>query len=200
MKKETDVENAESLPENKKADLLLLQRFKEGDLAAFEQLYYRWNGPVFGFMLNTTHSISDAEDIAQETFVRLWKMHENIDPKKNIQALIFVIARRIAVDMFRLRVKTVTSPVVSMPPQSAYSASPHDILEEQETDLLLELAIENMPEKQRNVFRLFYFQNLSAKEISAQSGLSYENVRKHIYNGKRQLSKIIAMAVVIFGF
>ncbi len=75
--------------------------------------------------------------------------------------------------------------------------SPHEILEEQETSLMLEIAIERMPEKQRNVFTLYYRQNLSPKEIAEQLGLSYENVRKHIYNGKQQLREIIAIMTAL---
>jgi RNA polymerase sigma-70 factor (ECF subfamily) len=188
-----EIEVVDTLPENGKTDTLLLQRLSRGDLSAFEQIYYRWSRPVYGFMLKTTRSAFDAEDITQEVFARLWKMHEDIDPQKNIQALIFVIARRIAVDMFRRKGKIAITPADDPDGELSSGSSPQEILEERETDLLLEIAIESMPEKQRKVFGLYYFNNLSPMEISAQTGLSYDNVRKHIYNGKRHLREIISL-------
>ena len=166
-------------------------------MSAFEQVYYRWNKQVYAFMLKTTRSVLDAEDITQEVFVRLWNMHEHIDPSKNLQSLIFTIARRIAVDMYRRSGKM---PVASSENQSdnddnSMAKSPQELLEERETELLLDVAIESMPEKQRKVFCLYYRDNLSPQEISLRSGLTYDNVRKHIYNGKKQLREIVSMMV-----
>lgn len=146
-------------------------------------------------MLKTTRSASDAEDITQEVFARLWKMREHIDSRKNIQSLIFTIARRIAVDMYRRsgKIMTTTEPEEGV----SIEKSPQEILEERETDLLLAIAIENMPEKQRRVFSLYYYQHLSPKQISIRLGLSYDNVRKHIYNGKQQLREIVSLMIVL---
>ena len=180
-------------------DIALMFRMKEGDMSAFEEIYYRWNRQVYSFILKITRSVSDTEDIMQDIFIRLWKMHEQIDPQKSIQSLLFTIARRIAVDMYRrngkFAVMQQNEPVKVE--ADTLGVSPHEILEEQETSLMLEIAIERMPEKQRNVFTLYYRQNLSPKEIAEQLGLSYENVRKHIYNGKQQLREIIAIMTAL---
>ncbi len=165
-------------------------------MSAFEQVYYRWNKQVYAFMLKTTRSMSDAEDIVQEVFIRLWKMRNNIDPQKSIQSLIFTIARRIAVDLYRQNGKFAETLANESGEESG--RSPQEILEEQEMDLLLGIAIENMPEKQRKVFSLYYVQDLSAREIALQLGLSYDNVRKHIYNGKQQLREMVSLMILLF--
>lgn len=196
MKKDRDIDY---IPlKGGKIDSALLKKVCEGDLPAFEQIYYRWNKQVYAFMLKTTRSASDSEEITQEVFVRLWNMHENIDPDKNIQSLIFTIARRIAVDMYRRVGKIDMS--FSDEPDEGYSMdkSPQEILEERETKLLLDIAVENMPEKQREVFTLYYHNNLSPKDIASKLGLSYENVRKHIYNGKRHLREVATLITVLF--
>ena len=194
--KERDINIVDRLPKSDKADTALLKKVCEGDLSAFEQIYYRWNKQIYGFMLKTTRSVSDSEEITQEVFVRLWNMRENIDPAKNIQALIFTIARRIAVDMYRRRSGRLDV-ALSHEPQEGLSSdeSPQEILEERETRLLLDIAIESMPERQREVFTLYYYNNLSPKEIAQKLGMSYDNVRKQIYNGKRQLREIVTIIV-----
>ena len=184
------------LSKDNNRDIALIQRMCEGDMSAFEQVYYRWNKQVYAFMLKTTRSMSDAEDIVQEVFIRLWKMRNNIDPQKSIQSLIFTIARRIAVDLYRQNGKFAETLANESGEESG--RSPQEILEEQEMDLLLGIAIENMPEKQRKVFSLYYVQDLSAREIALQLGLSYDNVRKHIYNGKQQLREMVSLMILLF--
>lgn len=176
-----------------------MQGMKDGDMYAFEQVYYRWHKQVYAFVLKITHSTQEADDVKQEVFIRLWNMHENIDPRKSIQSLIFTIARRIAVDMYRRngKLKEVHDIPEDVVGENSMGESPQEILEERETALLLEIAVENMPEKQRKVFTLYYMQNLSPKEIAQQLGLSYDNVRKHIYNGKQQLREIVSLMIIL---
>uniref|UniRef100_S0DER0 Putative RNA polymerase sigma factor n=1 Tax=termite gut metagenome TaxID=433724 RepID=S0DER0_9ZZZZ len=188
-----------ALPPNGRADTSLLQRVKEGDQRAFEQVYYRWYKPVYGFMLKTTRSNEDAQDIAQEVFARIWKMREKIEPNGNIQALIFVIARRAAVDLYRRagRMNAVFADerqTEDLPLST--ELSPEEILEAHETQLLLQIAIDSMPARQREVFSLHYYENLSPAEIAQRLGMSYENVRKQIWNGKRQLRDVISLMIV----
>ena len=188
-----DIHETVVLPKDDEVDAALMQKLQKGDLAAFEQIYYRWNKKVYAFMLRTTRSVSDSEEITQEVFVRLWNMRENIDPAKRIQALIFTITRRIAVDMYRrsgrLDVSAYTSPEEGL----SLAKSPQEILEERETNLILDIAVENMSSRQREVFTLYYYHNLSPQDIASTLGLSYDNVRKHIYNGKRQLREIATL-------
>lgn len=160
-------------------------------------LYSRYYKPVYTFMLQTVRSRHDAEDIAQETFAHLWNMREKIDPSRNIAALIFVIARRAAVDLYRRAGRSAVSYTDQAQDEVLCSGlSPEELLENTETKLLLDIAIERMPARQREVFSLHYRDSLSAAEIAERLGLSYENVRKHIYNGKQQLREVITAMLV----
>lgn len=87
--------------EGSATDAVLLQGVREGNVSAFEQIYYRWYGPLYGFVFNATDSVFDTERIAQEVFVRLWNMGRNIDTETDIRSLIFTIAYRTAVDIYR---------------------------------------------------------------------------------------------------
>ncbi len=178
-------------------DISLLARIREGDQYAFEQLYYRYHKPVYGFLIKATRSATDSEDIAQEVFARLWNMREKIEPERNIRALIFLIARRAAVDLYRRagRINTLFSDRVEGDSLST-DLSPEEILEQYETKLLLDIAIENMPRKQREIFSLHFHDNLSPAEIAQRLDVSYDNVRKQIWNGKRQLREVISVMVV----
>jgi RNA polymerase sigma-70 factor (ECF subfamily) len=186
------------LPRNARTDTQLLERTAGGDEAAFEQIYYRWHKPLHNFMLRAIHSPADAEDIVQDTFAKLWMMREKIDPSKNIQSLIFVIARRAAIDLYRRtgRITRHTADEMGALPNLSLDHSPQEIIEARETELLLQIAVMNMPDRQREVFSLYYYDHLSLAEIATRMELSYENVRKHVYNAKRQLRDLISLIVL----
>ena len=180
-------------------DTSLLASIKKGDQYAFEQLYYRYHKPVYGFLVKATRSAADSEDIVQEVFARLWNMRDKIEPERNIKALIFLIARRAAVDLYR-RTGRVNSIFADREDEDTLSRSvdlsPEEILEQYETKMLLNIAIESMPKKQREVFSLYFHENLSPAEIAQKLGMSYENVRKQIWNGKKQLREVVSLIVV----
>lgn len=180
-----------TLSELNKADAVLLEKMRSSDLHAFEELYYRWNKQVYGFMFKTTRSVSDSEKITQEVFVRLWNMRESIDPRKKIQALIFTIARRLVVDMYRRKGRL--GVIVSEEPQGGTQRerSPQDTLEEQEMNLLLEIAIARMPDEQREVCTRYYRERLSPMEIALRLELTYDDVREQIDNGKQMLREMM---------
>jgi RNA polymerase sigma-70 factor (ECF subfamily) len=138
-------------------------------------------------MFRLTRSVPDAEDITQEVFVRLWGMRENIDPERNFPSLLFTIARRLAVDLYRSRGRLHISSSDKPEDGVSQEKSPRELLEEREANLLLDIAIGSMSPKQREVFSMHYYQNLSPRDIAALTGLSYDNVRRQIYNAKRQL-------------
>ena len=147
-------------------------------------------------MFKVTRSRSDSEDITQEVFARFWTMRHTLDPHKSVQALLFTIALRIAIDMYRRKGKISKVPQGEPEKERSTEPTPQEIMEEQETAILLNIAIESMPDKQRKIFSMHYFENMSPKEIALQTGLSYDNVRKHIYNGKRHLQEIVTCVMV----
>jgi RNA polymerase sigma-70 factor (ECF subfamily) len=184
-------------PPNDLVDVRLLNSIKQGDEQSFGVLYARYYSSVFGFMFKIMHSRENAEDVVHDTFVKLWNMREKIDPDRNIKALIFVMARRAAIDVFRKSSRSsVTYTEQTNENTPATDSSPEKILEDIETKLLLDIAIESMPQKQREIFSLHYHENLSPAEIAQKTGLTYENVRKQIYNGKRQLRDVITAMIV----
>jgi RNA polymerase sigma-70 factor (ECF subfamily) len=186
---------------NDSIDISLLARIREGDSRAFEQLYYRYRKPIYTFIFKTIRSKADSEDITQEAFVRLWNMREKIQPERNISALLFVLARRAAVDLYRRTGRmNMTFTVTEEGVDFSHGPSPEEMLEQYETKLLLDIAIENMPRKQREVFSLYFNEHLSPAEIAQRLNMSYENARKQIWNGKKQLREVISlMAVFLFG-
>jgi RNA polymerase sigma-70 factor (ECF subfamily) len=156
-----------------------------------QTIYIHFKTPLVHFLVSLLKDKQEAEDIAQETFITLWENRETLDSRRNVRSLLFVIARNKVINLFnRNQVgkhyateveRTGTEP----------SANSEDELIAQETELLIDLVVNRMPEMRRDVFALSYYQGLSNNEISERLNMSKENVANHIARAKRELKKIL---------
>ncbi len=80
------------------SDESLAQRAREGSLAAFGTLVDRYEGRIVGFLSQRVDARHQAEDLAQESFVRAWRQIEKFDPQRRFSTWLFTIAVRIAAD------------------------------------------------------------------------------------------------------
>lgn len=176
----------------------LLQALKEGSIDAFEQIYLMWRKPVFTLLYRITRSEEDAEDITQDVFAYLWNTHERVDPGKSLKAYVFLIAKRTAYRLlYRNNLKNTSHSNVSVGYESE-EVNSHDLLVAEEIRMLTEYAIQKMPARQKEVYSLHYYENLSSADIAERLNISQENVRKNLQHAKKHLKEIIAFVLTVF--
>ncbi len=143
-------------------------------------------------------AIGDAEDVVQESFLRLWRLGAAA-PIRSAKAFLFTVARNIALDSVR---RARTSPIFSVPDLAALP-----VVEEgtdacgaasrsEEVALLAE-ALQALPARCREIIILRKFRNLPQKEVAVQLGISELTVQEQVYRGLRQLEKILTKRGVI---
>ncbi len=183
-------------PPNKK-ERLILEGLKRGNTHDFEELYLQWRKPVYMLMLKILRNETDAEDITQDVFETLWNTRERIDTESRISTYIFLIARQSAIRLLnreRLKNTFLAEPIS----ETGLTADSYELLVAKESEILIEYAIERMPAKQREVYRLCYKEGLSNQEIAERLGISQENVRSHIRYAKQHLREILTMIFIVF--
>lgn len=85
-------------------DSIYVSALKGGSHEAFSILYERHADLIYSFALKQTKNKSAAQDIVQDTFMQLWRIRGSLDCEKNVQALLFTIARNQIIDIFRKQV------------------------------------------------------------------------------------------------
>ena len=129
-----------------------------------------------------------ATDIAQETFMRVWE--KQLEPEsKKIKGLLFKISGDLFVSSYRKK-KTVTQFKLNTKPEIS-NQSPQDILEFEELKKSYEIALSNLPEKQRTVFLMSRIENLKYHEIADRLGLSQKAIEKRMTNALATLKQIM---------
>lgn len=80
----------------------LLQSLKEGSFSAFEKLYNLYSGKLYNFIMRLSSGNQYmAEEVVQQTFIRIWEVREKIDPAENFISYLCTIARNMSMNMYQ---------------------------------------------------------------------------------------------------
>lgn len=158
-------------------DACLLRSFKQGDIAAFEEIYTRYWFRLYSVAFKQTASKQEAEEMVQTVFERIWKNRNHI-VINNIGAYLTVSLRNVLVDYFRQ--KAALKKRVPLLYQFAEANSGEEKINHSQLSHTVERLLHQLPEKTQTVFRLSRFEKKSVKEIASHLHLSEKAVEYHI--------------------
>jgi RNA polymerase sigma-70 factor, ECF subfamily len=172
-------------------DLSLLQRIAARDTAAVAELYDRHSRLLFGLILRIVRDRGEAEDILQETFVRVWTRAERYDARVGGPLPWIVrVARNCAID--RLRARRVRAPVdaPAIDVAAVEAAAPATGVQTPETAVLdaerrrtLTDALAGLPAEQRRLIEAAFFEGYTHSELAQRFGLPLGTVKTRIRAG-----------------
>jgi RNA polymerase sigma-70 factor, ECF subfamily len=148
----------------------------KGDTAAFEQIYRTYVKELCSFAAYYVKSFDAAEDIVQKLFLLLWERRESIQVDGILKTYLFTSVRNLSLNF--LKHQTIDRNISEKYSLrfSVGSATPHEIAEQQEMDVLITQALEKMPERCRIVFILSRYFNMKYAEIAEILGISVKTV------------------------
>lgn len=169
----------------------LLQQVAAGDRGApLEELYDRYERRIWALGLRRLRDRGAAEDLVQESFVRLWRAAPRFDPERGtVGALLMTIATRTAIDLGRRKAGETT--VVSL---DTDVAEPVGGTEAEERLLLrdeLQAALATLSEEQREILRLHFQEDLTQADIAERLGLPLGTVKSRVFYGLRHLRAVL---------
>ncbi len=175
------------------ADAALILQVARGDRAAGETLINRHQATVRSFLRKLTRRDDVADDLAQETFLRLLRYAENYDPKYPMRTWLLTIARRLSINRLRRADTKQTAlpdaPLVSREPDPAQVVG--DDEHRRHLRLRLDKALSQMTEPQRTALTLFHQQGLSIEEVAAVMESPTGTVKSHLHRGRAAMRSIL---------
>lgn len=174
-------------------DIRLMRLVAEGDTTAFEKLVERHQALVAGTVARMLSSNSDAEDIAQQVFVRVWKSAARYVPRAKFTTWLLKITRNLVFNEMRRAKRHPRVPVQiepeseEMPLKDEATATPDATLLQAELQSAIETAITLLPETQRMALVLRRYEELSYEEISDVLDLSVPAVKSLLFRARTEL-------------
>lgn len=170
-------------------EVAALQR---GEEAALNRLMQRHSGPILGFISRMIGQPEDAQELAQETFVRAYFQIHTFRPKALFISWLYQIARNLCRDYFRSRAfkqRLLMEPLDERTPEIANPTkdSPHEAKRKE----ALQRALLHLPPKWRESLILTAIEGLSHEEAAKRLGLSAKAVEVRSYRARMALAKML---------
>lgn len=167
-------------------DQELIALCRQGHIYKYALLVERYQKLIFGLALHLLRSPEEAEDITQETFIR---MYQQIDSNSTIDFLPY--AKRVASNLCldRLRQRSIEAKYVSgtLPQEVIEEQTPERTTMEKAEKIVLRRALASLPNMYREVLLLYYGAELPYQQIADQLGVPLSIVKNRLYRGKRLL-------------
>ncbi|MBQ4613243.1 MAG: RNA polymerase sigma factor [Clostridia bacterium] len=157
----------------------LIRRIGNGDMDAFRSLYDRVHGNVFGFALSIVKNPHDAEDVLQETFLKIYANAAAYRPQGKPLAWVFRIARNIALDKQRRGDRV-------LPLDERRTAAQYTV-EDADDRLLIKTLLTKLTDEERQILILHAVSGIKHREIAAVLGLPVGTVLSKYHRAVKRL-------------
>ena len=176
--------------DRKNMDEAVVKRFIADDMRAFDLIYSEFNPRLKKFISVLTKNESDADELVQEVFIKIWQNREKLKNYSSFESYLFRVAYRTTIDLLRKRSKEAKY-IEHVKSLQVFEEYPDHIeeLDRDELEVKLNHLIEEMPVRQREVFKMKYFQDSSYKEIADHFGISVNTVQNHMAKAHKFLKE-----------
>ena len=152
----------------------------QGQVGAFDALYYRYQQPVYANIFRLVRDVAAAEDLLQEVFIALWEHRLTLDPRRPVGGWLFVVSHNKAASYLKKRIREATA-LGAAPDEAAAALSAVVEAERFEQQwALVEAAVGQLPARQQRVFRLCRFEGKAPEEVAALVGISVASVKDYL--------------------
>jgi RNA polymerase sigma-70 factor (ECF subfamily) len=179
----------------------LMLRLARGDMRAFEEIVVKYEGAVRNFAYRYLRDERKAEDIAQDTFLRVYKARDRWRPDAKFHTWLFTITTRLCLNAIRARQRErrVIRPVTDTDGHDTFASAPERrtpspvegalVAERAE---LIHRAVGELSDNQRRALLLHRFEGLSYQEVAETMAISLEAVRSLLVRARKNLHDRLA--------
>ncbi len=185
------------MPANLDPDAALMLRVKQGDSRAFTELVEKYKQPVINLIYRTLRDLAEAEDLAQNVFVQVYKSAHRYRTTAKFSTWLFTIARNLCLNEIRRRSRHPAESLDAPHPEQEgqplrqfedpKTPGPTETLLQGELEQKIEQALADLPENQRSAILLCRQEELSYEDIADVLGCSLSATKSLIHRARETL-------------
>jgi RNA polymerase sigma-70 factor (ECF subfamily) len=191
-------------------DIRLMLRVRDDDTGAFEELVELYQHRLVSVMNHLVCNVEEAEDLAQEVFLRVYRTRKKYRPRSKFSTWLFTIANNLALNVLRSRKRR---PMILLPAQDSGPLGPRPAeqlvpdrgsgpmrrLERQELTERIRQALEGLNERQRMAVVLNKFEDMNYAEIAEVMGLTTKAVKSLLSRARENLRAALSTYIYMDG-
>ena len=184
------------------SDAELIEKFLAGNIDAFNTLVRRWEKSIYSFLLRHAGKPEEAKDLCQESFIRAYRSLKQLRDPQKFSTWMYRIALNVCRDEMKKRQRRKTfslngfdevgedNPNSGLKMARNASSDPHAAAQNRDVKVLLNRALQSIPEEQRVVIIMKEYQGLKFTEIAETLGISVNTAKSRMYYGLSALKKV----------
>lgn len=165
---------------HKPDDSALMLRYRDGDNAAFETLYRRHNDALYRYLLRRCQNPASAEDVFQEVWGKIIKARSNYRPTAKFTTFMYRVAYNCFIDYVRRNKRHANTTEFQPDRHADASDSPDTMTERALAKERLAIALNDLPDEQRDAFLLHEEGGLSVDQIASVTGSNRETAKSRL--------------------
>lgn len=175
------------------SELDVVRRLRAGDPAAFDVVYAAFHARLFNFMARLSHRRDVAEDLVEETWLRLVAHSERLRDDTRLGPWLFTVARNLYASYCRSRQieESSAEELIGLWPDCPPAPSPFEEAVASETERRVAAALASLPRTYREVLLLVGVEGMTPSEAAQVCGISAEALRQRLSRGRALLAKRI---------
>ena len=178
-------------------DAELISAVLQGERDRFSELVKRYQGRLVNYLYRFFRNLEEAQDLAQEVFLKIYKALDRYDPRYKFSTWLFRVAQNAAIDRIRKRrLKLVSMDRQGDPDGDGRSwefpssdPSPYKDLRDQERGSAIQQAIDELPWEYRELIVLRHFGELSYNEIATLKKMPLGTVKNKLFRGRQMMKE-----------
>lgn len=171
-------------------DIYLVERMARGDAQALDDLYALYGSALLGFLSARLNNKQLAEEVLQDVMLAAWKNAVSFRGDSKVKTWLYVIARNRAINTQRKRTLNMVQLNESYKYPSDETGPMEKVIKKGNREVV-RTAIDQLPEGQKEVLTLVFFNQLSGPETAQVLGISEGTVKSRLHRAKHQLKHIL---------
>jgi RNA polymerase sigma-70 factor (ECF subfamily) len=178
---------------DQESELALVERLRGGDQKAFDAVYDAFNQRLFTFLLRLARRRDVAEDLLEETWLRLVKHAHRLNEDTRLGPWLFTVARNLHVSYVRSRLleDSATAGLTAFWPSTANPPSPFEATAARELERRIERALASLPAASREVLLLVGVADLDHSDAADVCGITPEALRQRLHRARALLTRAL---------
>lgn len=174
----------------------IIMQMSHGDEGAFGIVFRRFYPKVHRFVSMLLKNTDDADDVCQIIFEKVWRKREKFADIKDFDSYLFILAKYTVINYISTK-RIIPIDIENLPDQYVSGMSPHDDVVAKDTQLLIDMVVENMPKQRQMIYRMSREQHLKNDEIALRLGIQKKTVENHLNLALKEIKKALCLMILL---